>query len=181
MPSSAAKVDIGRRNFLRGAALTAKGRQALVRQQAPLGPSPPGMSVLVEQDFCNRCDQACVSACEQHIIAIHPAGHSLAGYPWLDFSVAGCTFCGKCVAACPLDQSLNDSTTVAGQLTIEQGRCLSWNGVLCMSCVSACQQRAISLDKQRRLVITSGNCNGCGGCVSTCPVGVLAVTASREV
>lgn len=171
-------MDIGRRNFLRGASLTADGRKAVVRLRAPLGPSPPWMSMLVEQDNCNSCDQACIPACEQDIIRIHPGGHSLAGYPWLDFSVAGCTFCGKCAAACPLDHAQDDPAPVLGGIHIDPARCLSWNGVFCMSCVSVCRYRAMTLDKQRRLVVTVENCNGCGACVSACPVGVLTVHGS---
>ena len=69
---------------------------------------------------------------------------------------------------------------VLGSIHIEQARCLTWDGVFCMSCVSACRYRAMSLDKQRRLVVTVENCNGCGACVSACPVGVLTVHDSCE-
>jgi ferredoxin-type protein NapF len=179
-PAGNPEVDIGRRNFLRGASLTGEGRKAMARLRRPLGPSPPWMSSLVEQDHCNSCDQACIHACEQHIIRIHPRGHSLAGYPWLDFSIAGCTFCGKCAAACPLEHAQDGPVPVLGRIHIEQARCLTWDGVFCMSCVSACRYRAMSLDKQRRLVVIGENCNGCGACVSACPVGVLTVHGSGE-
>lgn len=173
-------MDIGRRNFLRGASLTGEGRKAMSRLRAPLGPPPPWMSMLAEQDYCHHCDQACLPACEQDIIRIHPRGHSLAGYPWLDFSVAGCTFCGKCAAACPLEHPRDVPVPVIGGIHIDQARCLSWGGVFCMSCVTACRFRAMSLDKQRRLVVTAENCNGCGACVGSCPVDVLTVHVSRE-
>jgi ferredoxin-type protein NapF len=172
-------LDVGRRHFLLGAALTGEGRRAMARRQVPLGPAPPGMSGLIEQAHCHRCDQACRPACGQDIIRFHPPDHALAGYPWLDFSGAGCTFCGRCVAACPLDHPQDDPPPALGTLHVDQAHCLTRQGVFCMSCVSVCQSRALSLDKQRRLVVMAENCNGCGACVSACPVGVLAVQGLR--
>lgn len=172
-------MDIGRRNFLNGAALTRAGREAAARRQRPLGPLPPWMQDLPQQDACRACPQACVTACEQDIIRIHPPGHVLAGLPWLDFSAAGCTFCGGCTEACPLDHA-RDVPPVLGRVRLMQGRCLAWNNVICLSCLGACQTRALRLDRQQRVNVAAERCNGCGMCVSRCPVEALAVDRDQD-
>jgi ferredoxin-type protein NapF len=167
-------VDIGRRSFLRGASLTRAGREAATRRQRPLGPLPPWMHDLWQQDACRGCRQPCVLACEQDIIRIHPDGHALAGFPWLDFAGGGCTFCGECIAACPLDHT-RDATPIPGRVQLMQRRCLGWNDVICLSCKGACGARALELDRHRRVTVAVERCNGCGMCVSICPVGALVV------
>lgn len=166
-------MDISRRSFLRGAALTRAGRDAAARRQRPLGPLPPWMPDL-QQDACRDCRQPCVQACEQDIIHIHPEGHALAGLPWLDFSRAGCSFCGDCAAACPLAHAM-DGPPALGGIQLMQGRCLVWNDVICLACSVACQTQALVPDRRRRMTVVAERCNGCGMCVSVCPVDALTV------
>lgn len=171
-------MDIGRRDFLSGAALSRAGREAAACRQRPLGPLPPWMHDLLQQGACRACPQACVTACGQDIIRIHPDGHALAGFPWLDFSAAGCTFCGACVQACPLEHA-RDVPPFPGTVRLMQSRCLAWNDVICLSCIGACLSRALVPDRRQRVSVVSGRCTGCGMCVSRCPVGALAVNQEQ--
>jgi ferredoxin-type protein NapF len=136
------------------------------------------MPDLLQQEACRGCRQACVSACEQDIIRIHPEGHALAGIPWLDFSRNGCTFCGECAAACPLEH-VRVAAPALGGVQLVQERCLSWHDVICLACSSACQLRALVPDRHRRMSVNADRCNGCGMCISVCPVDALAVCQDR--
>ena len=169
-------MDTGRRQFLRGAALTREGRARAARQQLPLGPPPPWMPDLLQRNGCGGCDQVCASACEQDIIRFHPREHALAGFPYLAFSDAGCTLCGDCAEACPLDVSKDGSVPRLGRAQLERGRCLAWHDVICMSCVTACQVRALVRNPHScRIAVAADRCHGCGMCVGVCPVDALAV------
>lgn len=169
------RIDLGRRGLLRGALFTREGREQHRRQQQPLGPAPPGLQAV--QDICPACAGNCLGACPQHIISLHPAGHPLAGRPYLDFSSAGCLFCGDCAAACPQDGGRigTDALPALGTISLDKGSCLSWNGVVCMSCQGGCEQQALSFDTRRRLSVAAARCNGCGACVALCPSRALSV------
>ena len=170
------KVDTGRRAFLRGALLTRAGRAAEVMRQQPLGPPPPWHRGLPLQDACQGCAHPCVDACEPSIIRLHPADHSLAGTPYLDFSATGCTFCKACAEACPLDiETATADTPAIGKARLNRDSCIAWNDVICMSCHGRCDYQAITTVHQRRASIDSDRCNGCGMCVAACPVSALRV------
>ena len=174
-------MDTGRRLFLRGASLTREGRARAVRQKAPLGPSPPWMSDLLQRDGCGGCNRACAAACDQDIIRFHPRGHALAGFPYLAFADAGCTLCGDCVEACPLDFPTAGRAPRLGTAQLERGRCLAWQDVICMSCLGACQLRALRREPHsHRVTVDADRCNGCGMCVRVCPADALSVTPNRS-
>ena len=173
------KVDTGRRAFLRGALLTSAGRKAEVLRQQPLGPPPPWHRDWPLHDLCQGCTHPCVAACEQDIIRLHPADHTLAGTPYLDFRVGGCTFCKACVEACPLDIEVTDPGKPAvGKALLNRDTCIAWNDVICMSCSGHCDYQAITTVDQRRAEVNPERCTGCGMCVAACPVGALSVSAT---
>jgi ferredoxin-type protein NapF len=171
-------MDGGRRAFLRGALLTRSGRVREARRHQALGPPPPWHANLPLEAHCPACTHPCMTACEPGIIRLHPADHTLAGVPWLDFQAAGCTFCGACVEACPIDDAALERSGPLpriGEITLNRTTCLAWNGVICQSCLGRCEVRAITLDRQRRVHADATLCNGCGMCVTACPAGALSV------
>jgi ferredoxin-type protein NapF len=96
--------------------------------------------------------------------------------PYLDFTHAGCTFCGDCATACEQIPEKTGFIPDIGVIRLDEHKCLAMNGVLCMSCLRPCDQQALSLDKRRRPVVDENACNGCGACISVCPVSALHVT-----
>lgn len=163
-------MDQARRQFLRGNFLTQDGREEMKQQSYPLGPLPPWHSgVLIQQD-CVGCTQPCVETCETDIIKIHPAGHDLAGLPYLDFSDAGCTYCFACVDACRVSLEADKSEKpLIGLVELDRTSCHAWNDVFCISCMYSCDQQAIVFTWQKFPEINSELCNGCGQCVRVCP------------
>jgi ferredoxin len=117
-----------------------------------------------------------VTACEPDIIRLHPADHTLAGTPYLDFGMSGCTFCKACVTACPLDIEVTGlGTPDIGKALLNRDVCIAWDDVICMSCYERCDYEAITTIHQRRATVHTERCNGCGMCVSACPVGALSI------
>ncbi|RKZ57770.1 MAG: hypothetical protein DRQ44_15420 [Gammaproteobacteria bacterium] len=169
--------DLGRRGLLTGAFLTREGRENVKRSQNPLGPRPPWHQQVMES--CSNCDQECVASCSQKIIRLHQDEHAHAGTPWLDFSVAGCTFCGDCAEACPSLESYDRESAQIGNLQVAEASCLTWNDVFCMSCIGKCDVRALHLDERRRLLLNDSLCTGCGMCIHSCPVDAIKVLSYK--
>ena len=169
-------IDSGRRAFLRGALLTRAGRKAAAVRQQPLGPPPPWHRGWPLQDACQGCANPCVTACEPGIIRLHPADHTLAGTPYLDFEATGCTFCKACVDACPLEIEITSHGKPAlGTARLNRDACIAWDDVICMACSGRCDYQAIRTTHQRRAEVNPEICNGCGMCVSVCPVHALSI------
>jgi ferredoxin-type protein NapF len=134
---------------------------------------PPGLNVSIEA--CTHCESECVGACPENIIYEHPETHLYGFIPYLDFTVSGCTYCGECTKACPSTFHDQDAHNAIGKLNINLEKCLSLNGVFCMSCVGKCSFSALALDERRQLHYSMESCNGCGMCVGICPVNALKV------
>ncbi len=179
-PGDAGAPDPVRRGLLRGELLTREGRGRVKGRTTRLGPWPPGLQAA--ESSCRQCCGPCEPACPREIVRFHPLDHRLAGEPYLDFTLAGCTFCGECLEACPERHAVTPGSEgrVWGEVHLASDRCLAWNGVLCMSCLGRCDQRALAMDGRRRLVVDQVRCTGCGACVAPCPVGALAVAPGHQ-
>lgn len=173
---SLSAVSGSRRAFLRGAYLSREGRAKEAKRQKPLGPPPPWHQGLPLNEHCIGCAHPCTTACEPAIIRLHPADHELDGLPYLDFSTSGCTFCKACVEVCPIKIELADSVAPdIGKAMVNRDTCIAWNDIICQSCIGRCDYRAISTPHMRRAEINMDLCNGCGMCVSVCPVNALSI------
>lgn len=166
-------INRDRRAFLRGDFLTHEGRKKHEQQGQPLGPAPPWHQGQLELERCQACDAPCVDACGPSIIKLHAAEHQLAGLPYLSFEETGCTFCGDCANACPMDLETGTKPVKLGQVSLDKQACLGWNNIFCISCRSHCDYDALSLDQKRRINLDEAACVACGKCLSVCPTQAL--------
>lgn len=147
---------------------------------------PPG--ALPEPAFiaaCTRCGE-CVNVCPVHAIITlpHSAGLS-AGTPVLDVESTACIMCEDmpCAAACPTPAlevpSWGWRDAKMAEVTIDQGRCITWRDVECGICVRVCPvgEDALKLDDRGRPVVGAA-CTGCGQCIGACVTTPSSITAS---
>jgi ferredoxin-type protein NapF len=168
-------VDPGRRAFLRGEFLS-REREAGSAVIEPLGPPPPALTpALAQCKPCRGCAAPCVAACETDIIRLHPEAHPQAGTAYLSFESGGCTFCHQCIDVCPLETGARPTPPRIGLAAIDRGDCVAWDGVVCLTCRSACPYSAIDLSGGTRPRIDGEACNGCGFCVGVCPTRAIRV------
>jgi len=169
-------VDPTRRGFLKGAFLTAEGRQATDLPRGPGLPWPAGSAP--DAARCAACEEApCAAACDPAIVRRHEPEHRLQGLPWLDFTQGGCTLCAECLLACPEAPPALDLAALPalGLARIDADRCIAHQGVICLSCQTACPTRAIQGDFVSLPRVDPARCNGCGACVAPCPGHALTV------
>lgn len=171
MNSATNQLSNSRRNFLRG---NITGRVQNIR--------PPWSAR--ERLFLEKCDQCndCLDACPENIIS-----RDADGYPFIDFSVTGCTFCAECLESCKtgalqglrsdIDQAWSHSMRISDS-------CLSVTGVVCRACGDHCDEGAIKftlLTLGRVLPeINSRSCTGCGQCIPVCPSNAISIHETIE-
>ena len=173
MDNASRSQQISRRAFLRGALFSEAGRERCARQIAPWGPAPPWHGGFIDQAGCVQCGGACMQSCETGVIAVYPENHALAGLPYLNFTDAGCSLCQACREVCPVERLSPPSQPSLSKIRLDTGRCLAWNGTVCMSCLGHCDGRALSRTKTAKIELNLENCTGCGMCVSACPTQAL--------
>ena len=134
------------------------------------------------QKNCTGC-RACVAACPEKIIVM-----SRRGFPYLDFNrrESECTFCGECAKVCEADALVEFEAEKPPRTWLWQAQikdsCLAQQKVICRSCGEVCLQTAIVFHLQvggvAKPELNTEQCNGCGACLSVCPVD--AITLIRE-
>ena len=158
----ATAIDHGRRAFLTGR----PGR-------VPVRPPWTGDATLLEA--CTGC-AACVEACPSGILRI-----GAGGLPEVDFSQAGCSFCGACASACEPHLFAAVTTQPFAHVVAISEDCLARQGIHCQSCSEECEAAAIRfaprLGGPPVPLLDADLCTGCGDCIATCPVGAIAVSA----
>ncbi|QIM69399.1 ferredoxin-type protein NapF [Basfia succiniciproducens] len=165
--------ELPRRQFLRGGFLKSLQSET-VKQQGFLGVRPPW--TVAEAQFvadCTRCGD-CIAVCETQILV-----KGVGDFPEVRFSRGECTFCMKCVEVCR-QPVFRPTEEAAWQHKVEiQTGCLANNQVECRSCEDNCERRAIRFKREIGSVakpqIDLELCNGCGACLSVCPVLAIKV------
>lgn len=159
-------VNIGRKQFFRG---------DLSGKNLPWRP-PWSLAEQVFVEQCERCDD-CVKQCPEKILL---RGRS--GFPEVDFSRGGCTFCGECLIACKgralvgkVEQPQN-----AWRLRASiDAHCLALQRVVCRACGESCDEQAIrfklALGGVSRPQLDASLCTGCGECFAVCPVRAIKI------
>jgi ferredoxin-type protein NapF len=155
---------ISRRQFLRG---DLSGRKPPQR--------PPW--AMAEREFltaCTRCGE-CAPACPERIVVIE------AGYPRIDFSRGGCTFCGACVQVCKPGALHREEGKTPWRIRPVFGEtCIARANAMCRSCGDACEATAIRfrprLGGAALPEVDGEKCTGCGACVAPCPATAITLT-----
>lgn len=162
-------MDIQRRNFLRGR-FSAKHTVLL---------PPWSRSQAAFFAACVQCDE-CINHCPESVIRKNSDG-----FPQMDFTHSGCTFCGICAESCSRDAFVADLTGIPWreQVTFTQS-CLTYRGVSCQSCQDSCEGRAIQFHYRAGRIpqptLVSKQCTGCGMCVSVCPTSAIEVVPTQS-
>ena len=171
-----------RRQFLRGEFLQSLQSET-VKTQGFQGIRPPW--AVEESAFvagCSRCHD-CITVCETQILV-----RGNGGFPEVNFSHGECTFCQKCVDVCKQSifrPHLGEEAEVAWQHKVEvQANCLAFNSVECRACEDNCETRAIRFKREiggvAKPYLDLDNCNGCGACLSICPVSAVRILRDYE-
>lgn len=152
-------------------------RNLLIRRRSPAVQRLPW--VVDEDTFtdgCTRCNK-CLNACEAQIIVKGDGG-----FPTVDFNQGECTFCYRCAEACP-EPLFHPQTGSPWELKAHINQnCLARNNVECRSCGDMCETQAIHFRLQPGGVavpeLNSGDCTGCGACLSVCPTSAITMATN---
>lgn len=129
-------------------------------------------------DGCTRC-HACVDACETQVLIVKGDG-----FPEIDFQRAECTFCGRCVAACPEPVFISIESQPWQRKAIISTTCLTFQNVACRSCQDVCEPNAIKFKLRLGGIaqpeLERDSCTGCGSCISSCPVQAITTSESDK-
>lgn len=167
-----------RRRFLRGEFLHSLQSET-VKVQGFQGVRPPWtVSESLFIQHCTTCGD-CVKACETQILV-----QGQGGFPEVQFDKGECTFCQKCVDVCqqPVFRPVSE---VAWRHKINiTNECLTQKQVECRACQDSCEMRAIrfvpQLGKVAQPSLNLADCNGCGACISACPVSAIKLDYPQE-
>ncbi len=137
---------------------------------------------LPENSFLNTCERCsdCINTCETNLLK-----KGEGGFPVADFSNAECTFCEACVEACSFGALTKLDNQPPWQITASiNDTCLAKNRVHCRTCSEQCEIEAISFQLAPGGIalpaLDTDQCNGCGACISGCPVSAIAMQPSTE-
>lgn len=133
-------------------------------------------------ELCTRCDD-CIKACHKNILS-----RGAAGFPEVNFSQAGCDYCQACADVCQ-SQAIEISPGNKTYPWVIHARfkdnCLSERGVVCRACGDVCEMRAIrfklAVGGRAFIDFDASACNGCGECVSLCPVAAIEMQHHVQV
>jgi len=119
---------------------------------------------------CHKCDAKCATSCEEDIINI-----AADKTPYIIFSQSGCTYCDACAKACEFGVlTLENKKLLSAKITIDQGKCFSWQGVMCFSCKDPCLEDAIDF-KAMFMPEINNQCTSCGFCIGRCPASAIKI------
>ena len=119
---------------------------------------------------CINCEKTpCITFCEEDIIKL-----SDDKTPFLDFLDSGCTYCEKCLKACPSDVLSDKKEKIKVKIEIDITKCISWDSVMCFSCKELCLDNAIDFLGLFRPEINE-KCTNCGFCISVCPTNAITI------
>ena len=162
---------ISRTQFLRG---DYRGADVALRP-------PWAVNESLFDELCNGCGD-CIASCPTSILV-----KGRAGFPVVNFSKGECEFCANCVVACKTGaiQRTHESGEVPWALKAVIGEsCVTQEGVICRSCTEQCEPHAIKFHLDVGSVpqpqLDESKCNGCGACVSICPVNAISVVAPAQ-
>ena len=124
---------------------------------------------------CSICENKCDTICEEEVIKIADDGT-----PYLVFNSGGCTYCDDCAVFCEHDVlNVENKQTIKANITIDKNKCMSWEGVMCFSCIDPCLDNAIDF-KAMFMPEINNKCTACGFCISRCPSYAINVEVINE-
>ncbi len=144
------------------------------KEEIKYSPFPPFFS---EQNSykCKTCEDAkCLKSCPENIIVQNENR-----VPILNFVQSGCTYCKDCATSCSDAFSEDNNTQIRATFLIDELKCLAWQKTMCMSCLDACNERAIKFAAMFYPVINNTVCTACGFCISRCPTNAIKIEKQK--